>query len=116
MFDSVSGEIEESRNKNAELKNSLLYTQVVQKELKNSISEHIKLMRKTVDIPNTVENIAERTRQLKDNSRKSNIVIDGISERRDENGEQWSLWPVLKWCNTLVIEKVLAQPLYCLIL
>ena len=88
MFDTLKKEVETLKNENSELKQSLMFTLAELEDLKKSSKEHSKMIANISEEDTSMSDISERLRAMEDYSRRTNIVVDGIPERNDENNEQ----------------------------
>ena len=87
MVNSLKEEIKDLRNENDEIKHSLQFTQ---DQLKDALSELVtqkKLNQACSEAQSKTGKLLERVRILEDNSKKNNVVINGIPTMKDENGE-----------------------------
>ena len=96
-------EIKDLRNENDEIKHSLQFTQ---DQLKDALSELVtqkKLNQACSEAQSKTGKLLERVRILEDNSKKNNVVINGIPAMKDENGERLHVHVCKLLSDTLVI-------------
>ena len=83
MIDPLKSEIHQLKSDNEELKKSLEYTQAELCDIKSTIREQDR----QGDNLAVGREFSERVRNLEDYSRKNNLIIDGLDEKKEENNE-----------------------------
>ena len=76
------------RSENEELKRSLEFSQNDLEDIKSSIREQGTKLVRLETAPSRFDSAEDRIRSLEDYSRRNNIVVDGVSEMRNETNDQ----------------------------
>ena len=101
LFNDMKNEVADIRKENEELKKSLEFSQHKLDEASAAVVRQESELKELRSQLGSDVNIAERVRKLEDYSRRNNIIIDGIPERKDENEEV-----LLRDVNNLVSNKL----------
>ena len=101
MLYDMKDEVADIRKENEELKKSLEFSQHKLDEASAAVVRQESELKELRSQLGSDVNIAERVRKLEDYSRRNNIIIDGISERKDENEEA-----LLRDVNNLVSNRL----------
>ena len=105
IFSEIQSEVRTLKVENCDLKQTLQFSQTEIVDLKKTVNDENNIIGKLKKEIPELERLDERVCILDDVIRKNNVIIEGVSEVKNENNEQTP-----KKVQTLISEK--AQPGY----